>query len=164
MGYNRLVHDYGCDTRKEHGKASTGTIIKIMKRNKLYAILLVACMAGGAWLFYNVSLSEAECAGGICLLKSTTNIPCPSCGSTRAILSLLHGNFISSLRINPFGIIVFAIVLIAPLWILTDVLRRRSSLLNFYNRFESFLQRPRVMIPFAFLVLINWIWNITKGL
>lgn len=135
-----------------------------MKKKQLYAFLLVACLAGGGWLFYNISLNETECAGGICLFKGATSIPCPSCGSTRAVLTLFKGDLISSLLINPFGIIVFLIVLLTPLWILADLLTRRSSLLNFYNRVESYLQRPPVMIPFAFLVLINWIWNITKGL
>ncbi len=135
-----------------------------MKRNKLYAILLLACMAGGAWLIYNINFPSDECAKGICIFKNATTIPCPSCGTTRAIESLIHGDFIASLRINPFGIIVFLIVLVMPLWILIDVVRRRNSLWCFYKRIELFLQRPQVAIPLSALVIVNWIWNISKGL
>lgn len=135
-----------------------------MKKTRLYALLLIACSAGIIWLFYNANMKADECAAGICLFKSATNIPCPSCGTTRAIISLLHGDVISSLRMNPFGLIVLLITVVTPVWIMTDVIRRRSSVFDFYRRAEIFLQRPRVMIPFAAMVLINWIWNISKGL
>ena len=136
-----------------------------MGKTKLYALLIVACAAGYAWLFFSLAreLSEKK-AVGVCLLKQATGVPCPSCGSTRAALSLLHGNFMQSLLINPFGVIIVAIMLIAPIWIFVDIASRKSTLLEFYARTETILKKPGIAIPLVLLVAINWIWNITKGL
>jgi hypothetical protein len=37
-------------------------------------------------------------------------------------------------------------------------------LYNFYNQTELVLKRKWIAIPAILLVLLNWIWNIAKGL
>jgi hypothetical protein len=66
--------------------------------------------------------------------------------------------------LNPFGYLIAFILLAAPLWILVDLCRRSQTLFDFYQKAEKFLRRPAVAIPLILLVLVNWIWNITKGL
>jgi len=136
-----------------------------ISRDKLYSILIVACAAGYVWLFYGImKLQSTNNAAEVCLMKRVTNIPCPSCGSTRAVLSLIHGDFLQSLYINPFGIIIALIMLITPIWILFDVTTKKKTLLNFYRQIEIVLRKPQIAIPLILFVLINWIWNITKEL
>ena len=130
------------------------------KRNVLYIFFMLACFVGYLWLFYNNSVSQTV---DVCLIKKLTHLPCPSCGSTKAVISLIHGDFLKSLYINPFGVIITLFLLIAPLWILFDVTSKRSSLLDFYNKTEGLLKKPGLAIPLVLLVLMNWIWNITKG-
>lgn len=36
-----------------------------------------------------------------CAFKDLTGLPCPTCGSTRSIVHLAHGEFLSSLVMNP---------------------------------------------------------------
>jgi hypothetical protein len=36
-----------------------------------------------------------------CAFKGFTGLPCPTCGSTRSIVHLAHGDFLSSLALNP---------------------------------------------------------------
>lgn len=67
-------------------------------------------------------------------------------------------------RINPLGYVVAIILLIAPLWIIIDVLIKRKTLFNFYKKIEAYLKKPLYAIPLILFVLINWIWNVTKGL
>jgi Fe2+ transport system protein B len=100
----------------------------------------------------------------VCLFKYVTNIPCPSCGATRAVVALLAGNFLTALTINPMGIIIALIMLLAPVWVITDLLRGKSSLFKFYRRLELFLQKPQYSIPMVTLVVLNWMWSINKGL
>ena len=67
-----------------------------------WVILIIICYSIIAWLF----------SGTSCLLASTLGIPCPACGTSRAIVELLQGDFIGSLRYHPLlipGIIVFGI-------------------------------------------------------
>lgn len=135
------------------------------QRNKLYLLIFVACMAGYSWLYY--SLTNNSLTNGsveVCLLKNITNIPCPSCGSTRSIISLIKGNFREALSINPIGFIVAFIMVISPIWITTDVLTKKNTLLDFYKTIEIYLKKPKYTIPLLVILIINWIWNITKGL
>jgi hypothetical protein len=136
-----------------------------MSRNKLYILLSAACVLGYSWLGFLYFLGDSvHDEPGVCLFRLFTGIPCPSCGSSRAILSLLHGNLIQSLNWNPFGIVLIVIMLISPLWILFDIINQYSSLLKFYNTAELYLKRRYLAIPLIFIVLANWAWNIAKGL
>lgn len=136
-----------------------------MSRNKLYVILSTACATGYIWLLINynkVVINSGE--PGICLFKRITNFPCPSCGSTRSVVSILKGDLAGAVLWNPFGLIIMAILILAPIWMVTDLLLKQDSLFRFFNQAELFLRRKWIAIPAVFLVLLNWIWNIYKGL
>ncbi len=134
-------------------------------RNKLYLLLFIACAAGYSWIFYDsatISAHSKPVEG--CLLKHIAGIPCPSCGSTRSVLALMQGNLIQSLYINPFGILIALLMLIVPVWIIADLVTKRKTLFDYYRQAERLMKKPRIAFPLLFLVLVNWIWNITKGL
>jgi len=136
-----------------------------ISRSKLYTILIIACTAGYIWLFYSLTKFQSGIKTvEVCLFKHATHIPCPSCGSTKSVLSIIHGDFLQALYINPFGLIIASIMLITPVWILFDVITRKNSLLNFYRKTENILKKPGIAITLVLFVLINWIWNITKAL
>lgn len=56
-----------------------------------------------------------------CPLRTLTTIPCPTCGSTRAGLALLHADLLGALELNPLATlagIAFALGgVAAPLWV-----------------------------------------------
>lgn len=136
-----------------------------LDRSKLYSILLIACLAGYIWLYFSMTKNFTENKSvEVCIIKHVTNIPCPSCGSTRSIISLTNGDFIGALNLNPIGYLVAIIMLIAPIWIIADTIMRSNTLYDFYQQIETYLKRPKYAIPLILLVIINWIWNITKGL
>jgi len=122
-------------------------------------------LAGYIWLYFGL-LNEKSVSKPIevCLVKHITNIPCPSCGSTRSVLSLTKGNFIEAFIINPLGFLIAIIMFLSPLWIMVDIAAKRNTLYNVYQKIETYLKRPQFAIPLILLVIINWIWNITKGL
>ena len=136
-----------------------------LKRNKLYVFLLIACLLGYVWLAISaLIIKSGSYAHGVCIFKNITNIPCPSCGTTRSVILLLQGDIINSLLYNPFGIIVSTIMLVTPFWLGIDLLTKGDSLFSFYNRIESIPKKPGIAVLLIVLVLINWIWNITKGI
>lgn len=136
-----------------------------LDRNKLYLILLIACLAGYIWLYFSLTKNITESKSfEVCLIKYVTNIPCPSCGSSRSIISLTKGDFIGALNFNPIGYLVAIIMLIAPIWIIADTIKRTNTLFDFYLKTETYLKKPKIAITLILLVIINWIWNITKGL
>ena len=133
---------------------------------RLHAVLLVACIAGYAWLFANNSLFKNTSNDGYggCFMKSVTHIPCPSCGTTRSVHSLLHGDIQGALYWNPIGLLVLAIMVVAPCWILYDTVKRGNSLYSFYQAVEQTLKKRKFAVAFGLLIAVNWIWNIYKGL
>lgn len=134
-------------------------------RNKLYITLFIACLAGYIWLCINlINTGIANHSVEVCIVKHVTGIPCPSCGSTRSVISLTKGDFHEALFTNPLGYLIGLIMLVAPLWISFDVLTRKSSLYEFYKKTEFNLKKLQFALPLLLLVIFNWIWNISKGL
>ena len=127
--------------------------------------MIIACVAGYIWLYIGITNEQSVFKPvEVCFIKHFTNIPCPSCGSTRAILSLTKGNFNEAFNINPMGFLVAFIMLFTPLWILVDVVAKKNTLFTFYQKMDTYLKRPKIAIPLLIIVVINWIWNINKGL
>jgi len=65
-------------------------------------------------LIYGGIALLAVCAAGIlpvlsfspsCVLKGITNIPCPTCGCTRALVLLAHGAIAAALAMNPLTVL-----------------------------------------------------------
>jgi hypothetical protein len=135
-------------------------------KRTLYILTLSLSLIGCAWLLWNFfEQKEFHTVPSPCLIKQTTGLPCPSCGTTTAMIALVHGEVRSSFLINPFGFFMMGAMAAFPLWILFDLLRRENSFFRFYCRLENIFQQRRwVSVPAVLLVVINWIWNISKGL
>ena len=61
----------------------------------IYAVIALAIAGTIADIFRRIYF------GGGCLLKDIFNIPCPSCGMSRAYLSLMLGDIPAALRFHP---------------------------------------------------------------
>ncbi len=137
-----------------------------MQRNKLYLFILIACFAGYSWLFFSLhhqyQIQNNELT--VCFFKNVTDIPCPSCGTTRAVLKIANGNFLDSILLNPFGILVALIMLVCPIWITFDCIFKKDTFYQFYKNAELFLRKKIIAIPLIVLIIANWIWNINKNL
>lgn len=134
-----------------------------MTRNKLYSLLLIACLTGFIYLFYNIHTLQSQ-AFRVCIIKNVTGYPCPSCGTTRAVTLLLKGRILASLLLNPFGIIVTMIMTIFPIWILMDFFLKKETFYFWYKKAEGTIRKPWLASILIVLVLLNWIWNIYKHL
>jgi hypothetical protein len=87
-----------------------------------------------------------------CAFKGFTGFPCPACGSTRSIIHLAHGDFLSSLAMNPLasagsiGIIIF--FLYSVLTLASDKPRLCIEL--------SEREKKAIRAGVVLLVLANW--------
>jgi len=52
-------------------------------------------MLGAGWLLPIISFAPD------CVFKGLTGIPCPTCGSTRSVVHLAHGDILTALALNP---------------------------------------------------------------
>ncbi len=97
-------------------------------------------------------LPIARLAGALpvfCPFELLTGIPCPGCGMTRAILSLISGNPSCALLYNPFSFFLLALVTASSLphrWMQRVPTRVRAVL-------------PHVYAVILGLVVIFWIFG-----
>ncbi len=134
-----------------------------MSRNKLYSILILACSFGLIYLLINTVTKQNETIR-VCFIKSVTGIPCPSCGSTRAIQLIFQNKWIDSLAMNPFGIVVAVLMIVIPTWIFFDVVFKKETFFKWYKKMEVIIRKPWLATILILVVLLNWIWNIYKNL
>jgi hypothetical protein len=132
-------------------------------RNRLYGFVLTLCALGFGWLMFHRLSPIAGSGVHFCFLKTATGLPCPACGTTRAVDALLGGQLVEAVQWNPFGVPVTLILLFAPLWIARDFALRSDSFFRFYQKAESRLNKWGIALPLIALVLANWIWNFYKG-
>lgn len=137
-----------------------------MTKNKLYLLILLACSLGYSWLLF-LKLTLVKKSGvdlTVCVFKRVTNLPCPSCGTTRAVSQIFQGEILNSLYLNPFGIVVAIIMTLFPIWIIWDFIQNKQSFYDFYIKIETIISKKEIAIPLIVFVILNWIWNIYKYL
>jgi len=137
-----------------------------MKQTNLYVFILGLSLAGYAWLGWNIYQDNGtQSIMPTCLFKGITHLPCPSCGATRAMVLLEKGYIRESMLTNPFGIVLALMLLIIPFWIIADIYRRSDSFFRWYISVECLLTQNRSISLLALsVVVLNWFWNIAKGL
>jgi len=79
-------------------------------------------------------------------------------------MMIMDGNYLTALKINPLGFLISIMLLVCPVWVLVDVVMKRSSFLRFYHTIESIIRIKWVSIMMITLIATNWIWNIMKGI
>ena len=92
-----------------------------------------------------------------CAFKAFTGIPCPTCGTTRSLMHLAHGDLRGSLLMNP----VFALVMVlALLWFLYNSIvllfnasRLSLSLTSTESNFVRFITLSAMLLNWSYLGL-----------
>ncbi len=135
-----------------------------MARSRLYSIIAIASLAGFAWISYLHTREFNTNEPSVCMIKSLTSIPCPSCGTSRSVMLIMDGHYLAAVKINPLGFLISFMLMVCPVWVLVDVVMKRSSFLQFYHTAESIIRIKWVTIMMITLVAANWIWNIMKGI
>lgn len=136
-----------------------------LSSNRLYVLIFTATVVGYIWLFLHISENFTALSNfKVCLIKQVTGLPCPSCGTTRGVISLSKGHFLEAIYTNPFSILVSIMMIIAPIWIGFDVINKKRTLFYCYQKVEKQLVRPKIATLLIVLILLNWIWNIVKDL
>ncbi|MDG5767898.1 DUF2752 domain-containing protein [Balneolales bacterium ANBcel1] len=137
----------------------------MLKRNRLYGLILTLSVAAGALLLYTGLSAGQGSEVIICPFKLLTGMPCPSCGTARAVLLITEGDLFTSVMMNPLGIPAAIALLVTPAWVAADLLRNSDSLFRAFRETERFISSHKwAAFLLAALISANWIWNFTKGL
>lgn len=94
----------------------------------------------------------------ICIFKYITRIPCPMCGITRGIKSILNFNIIDSLKYNLLSIPTLLFITTFYILYILSIILRKNYISCYYN---YFVINYKTII---YILLINWLINILKGM
>jgi Protein of unknown function (DUF2752) len=109
-------------------------------------------IALAVWLGLLVATVSASAAMNrpvvLCSFRKLTGLPCPSCGATRGVLRILHGELVGGFLMNPLVMVVLAILAAGFALRLTFGLKPRLEV----NRREKWVL---ISVGIA-LLLANW--------
>lgn len=130
-----------------------------MNLKKKYRLLLLAIVSG--YFFVGVSAYlQTKTSASVCLFKNLTGYPCPGCGSTRGTILLFKGHFMESILLNPVALIINVLAIIAIVMIVRDLWLNKTD----FNTLITRKIHPVILAIIVILTLLNWMWNISKGL
>jgi Protein of unknown function (DUF2752) len=122
-----------------------------------YLMIFILLIIGYLYIYY-----FADTINGytFCFFKNLTGIPCPSCGSTRATIFLMHGNIYDSILLNPLALVTNLLIIVSVIWMIADIVRKKETYFTFLKKDGNW----KILLPILIIILLNWIWNISKGL
>ena len=93
-----------------------------------------------------------------CAFKEHTGIPCPTCGSTRSIVYLSHGDFLAALMMNPLTALCLSGAVLLFLYDLVTVVFDVPRVSVSLTRREGNALRACIIA----LLITQWIYLILK--
>jgi len=89
-----------------------------------------------------------------CPFKALTGLPCPTCGSTRSIVHLAHGNFTAALAMNPLICILFTAAVIGLFY---GILAKVAELPGFGIALSD-REKNAFRVAAVLILLSNWMY------
>jgi hypothetical protein len=94
-----------------------------------------------------------------CWFKLATGYPCMSCGTTRAVGRLVHGDLLGAWRMNPLAT-VGILGVVVPWGVADAVLAARGRALRVVM---APVTRRAILVVGLLLVLVNWAYLVSAG-
>ena len=91
---------------------------------------------------------------GVCTFLALTGQPCPMCGMTTTFTLLAHGNVISAVITQPFGLVLFSMTVGAFCVSLAELVQPRGR----WSRFLDWLEPRESRLASAFLIAMGLGW------
>jgi uncharacterized membrane protein YfcA len=112
-------------------------LIKLERLGIAYRIILATSFFSSL-SFVSFQTSAFQNGPVLCLFRNLTGLPCPFCGTTRSVGSILQGNLDAALAFNPLG---FFVIFLSTLLFL----------------------RPRLLDSLSQEIAARW-WRLTQGM
>jgi len=108
----------------------------------------------GAWLIESGTFELSECG-----FKRAFDLPCLSCGSTRATIHLFHGEFLTALSFQPMTMLVYSILLTWGSLSLWAFATNRALHIDLSKAEDIGLKLALLFVPLA-----NWGYLVQAGI
>ena len=95
-----------------------------------------------------------------CIFRRLTGVPCWGCGTVRVMQLLMQGKVIEALMLNPLSVVACIMVVVGMVIWWMDYFCHTHVLFSLSRK----KIHPLIIAGLVVLVLLNWVWNIQKGL
>lgn len=95
-----------------------------------------------------------------CPFHRITGFPCPGCGGVRAAQALMSMDILTALYINPLSVLLCVLVPVFIILSWTDYFLNKHVVQSIMTK----ISQPWPTFFIIFIIIINWIWGIYKGL
>ena len=113
-----------------------------MKKRKIFLIIRLSLYIAFIVIFAAIPCSFVE-QGSICLIQFAFHVSCPTCGVTRGVSNIFHGNFLRAWTYNPLSYLVVILLftfLFSDLLLLMTFLRtQKMKSLSLFERLWSWI-------------------------
>ena len=124
---------------------------------KRLLIISLIYLAGFVWIVCNVFF---DLHLTVCPSKLIYRLPCPGCGTTRALGLLMAGHPLDAAMMNPNIYLLLVVLVTLPV----AVIMQHFTGCDYLLRFDNYLKRKSVLIPILLIELGIWLKNIIQGL
>ena len=111
----------------------------------------------GTIVLLSLSLESAPKGLPLCIFHTITGLPCPSCGMTRAVISLGHGDIRAAFFLNPVSILIYFAAWLGLILSLLQVVFEEKYIEIIWNRSKGALF-PIVLIIMA----LTWTYKLVS--
>ena len=131
-----------------------------------HLVVLIACFSILAGvLVFELNGADTSCVRlfgitlpNICTFKGVTGLPCPGCGLFRSMISVMHGDVVSSFAYHRLGLLTIVYTFLQFFYrlgfLLVPVYWVR------FAKFGKYLNKGFIVL--AILFFLNWILTLTK--
>lgn len=128
---------------------------------RFYTIWAIMLLVSYAWI--GIQFADG-CSYSIivCPSRLLYGVPCPGCGTTRALMKLLDGQVVEALRININVIIAATVLAGSPVVMIADMITGRGIGLRIWQTFELCMKKRIVFAIFIAMEFVIWMNNINQ--
>lgn len=131
-----------------------------MDFRRTYAFTAIFLLVSAVWSA--VLLFAWKFSVTVCPFRLLTGLPCPSCGTGRAMVQLCRGDFRGAFMTNPIVFVLAAFGISVGGMMFLDLVFGKCTLPRFYSACGRILSRKAVLAVLLLLIAANWIWNLIK--
>lgn len=120
---------------------------------------LLALSASGSALVSGIAWAAIGLPIPSCVFHTVTGCPCPTCGATRCLISLLHGHISQAIAWNPLIFTILAAAVLLNLYSLAVLAAKLPRLRLAFTTLDARILR----LSFVLLIAANWSYEIHHG-
>lgn len=129
-----------------------------MYRKELRIIFLLY-ITGLVWLFL-FFLVDVDVV--LCPFRALTTLPCPACGTTRALVCVAQGYVGRALLLNPNILFILPATIIYTVAGIIDLLFGKSYIPFLYGKVKALLSNKLILAAFLLFESLVWLHNLLR--